>query len=284
MGMVWTLNKILLAWCLLLTLTACGMSPVYINESGADKSQNQARGLSLVHFKFEPAFHQIPPSCVAIMPLRKQIKMAFLPETGPLINDKELKQLRRTLYSQLAPYPYKDVEIAQVNAAIAKYGQLPMSYARVAAELGCDSLLLGDVAHYEAQFYGVYSHTSIGIKLRLIRAENNQLLWQGRHVALSHAGSIPLTPVGIAMGIISATSNVSDKQVARVGDDLFRRLLSTWGGGSEALDEQGVALAQLDQASFYVISPQLNLRSGPGMQFSASTVLNQNDPLTLLSE
>ena len=256
------------------------MSPVYINEATSDNVQNRPTGLSPVHFKFESAFHRAPPSCVAIMPLRKQVKTIFLPESGPLITDKELKQLRRVLYSHLAPHPYKDIEIARVNAAIAKYGELPVSYSRIAAELGCDSLLLGDVTHYDTQFYGVYSQTSIGIELRLIRAKNNQLLWQGRHVASSHAGSIPLTPVDIAMGIYSATSNVSDEQVERVGDDLFRRLLSTW----ERSEEQGVALAKLDQASFYVTSSQLNLRSGPGMKFSASTVLNQNDPLTLLSE
>lgn len=100
---------------------------------------------------------------------------------------------------------------------------------------------------------------------------------------LKHAGSISLTQVDLAMGIYSAASNVSDEQVVRVGDDLFRRLLSTW-ERREVLDEQGVALAKSDQASFYVTSPQLNLRSGRGMAFSASTVLNQNDPLTLLSE
>ena len=108
-------------------------------------------------------------------------------------------------------------------------------------------------------------------------------MWKGRHVASSHAGSIPLTPVDITIGIYSATANVSDEQVVRVGDDLFRRFLSTW-ARSEELDEQGVALAKLEQASFYVTTPQLNLRSGPGMKFSASSVLNQYVPLTLLSE
>jgi hypothetical protein len=217
------------------------------------------------------------------MPLRKQVETIFLPEAGPLITDTELKQLRRVLYSHLAPLHYKDIEIARVNAAVAKYGELPASYPRIGAELGCDSLLLGDVTDYDTEFYGVYSQTSIGIKLRLVRTVDNQLLWQGRHIASSHGGSIPLTPVDIAMGLYSATTNISEAQVVRVGDDLFRRLLSTWERRDE-LDKQGVALAKQEQAAFYVTSQQLNFRTGPGMKFSASTVLKQNDQLTLLNE
>ena len=85
-----------------------------------------------------------------------------------------------------------------------------MSYSRLAKHLDCDSLLLGEVTDYDAQFFCIYSQASVGIKLRLILAKDNRQLWQGRHIAASHGGSLPLTPVDIALGLYSATNNISD--------------------------------------------------------------------------
>jgi len=279
--------KIILVGALVLSVSACGMSPVYINEAvQMEGGRGQATGMNPVHFKFDPAFHHSPPKCIAVMPLRKKLTTAFLPETGPEISDIELKQLRRVLFSHVAPYPYKDVELARVNQAVRTYSDLPVSYRGLAKHLDCDSLLLGEVTDYNTQFFGVYSQTSVGIKLRLVRAQDNHQLWQGRHIASSHGGSFPLTPVDLAMGLYSATSNISDEQIVRVGDDLFRRLLLTW-DRSEELDQQGIMQAKVesrDVSPFYVKTDYLNLRSGPGMKFGASTVLKQNDVVMLLNE
>ena len=277
--------KTILAGLLVLSVSACSLSPTYINEAAPVKGQAQVTGINPVHFKFDPEFHTSPPQCIAVLPLRKQFKTTFLPETGPEISETELKQLRRVLYSHLVPYHYKDVELARVNKAVKKYSDLPVSYSRLVKNLDCDSLLLGEVTDYDAQFFGIYSQASVGIKLRLIRAKDNHQLWQGRHIAASHGGSLPLTPVDIALGLYSATNNISDEQIVRVGDDLFRRLLLTW-DRSEELDQQGIFQAKSgsDPSSFYVTTHYLNLRSGPGMKYSADTVLKQNDVLTLLNE
>jgi tetratricopeptide (TPR) repeat protein len=54
------------------------------------------------------------------------------------------------------------------------------------------------------------------------------VLWEGRHVAISHGGSVPLDPVGIAITLFDAASNVlGEEQILRVTDDLSRRLVST---------------------------------------------------------
>lgn len=119
-----------------------------------------------------------------------------------------------------------------------------------------------------------------------MRAQDNHQLWHGRHIASSHGGSFPITPVDLAMGLYSATSKISDEQIVRVGDDLFRRLLLTWDRSGEP-DQQGIMQAKVesrDVSSFYVKTDYLNLGSGPGMKFCASTVLKQNDVVMLLNE
>ncbi|NQU58234.1 MAG: tetratricopeptide repeat protein, partial [Rhodospirillales bacterium] len=49
----------------------------------------------------------------------------------------------------------------------------------------------------------------------------------GKHVAQSHGGSVPLSPIGLAMGIVEASNNVREEQIYRIIDDLARRLVST---------------------------------------------------------
>lgn len=219
------------------------------------------------------------------MPLSEQVKTVFLPETDLEISDTELEQLRRSLYSQLAPYSYKDVELDRVNQVVRQYSDLPSNYRLLSEKLNCDTLLFGEVTDYETQFFGIYSQTSVGIKLRLIRAKDNYPLWEGRHIATSHGGSFPLTPVDIAMGLYWASNNVSDEQIIRVSDDLFRRLLLTLERDSETEQYSVISTASTkDEAAFYVKSNYLTLRSGPGMKFSASTVLKQNDVLMLMNE
>ena len=61
----------------------------------------------------------------------------------------------------------------------------------------------------------------------MIRAVNSEVLWEGRHVAESHGGDVPLSPVGLAVGILKAAINLDEEQIFRVIDDLSRRLVST---------------------------------------------------------
>lgn len=278
--------KILVVGTLSVLSTACSVKPTYINEATVDlKQSDQVSVSNPVHFKFSPVFHHSPPKCIAVLPFKKQNQSALLPKSVPDISQLELSQLRRVLYSHLAPHSFQDVELARVDKAIAQYGDLPVSYSRIANHLSCDSLLIGEVTDYETHFLGVYSRTSVGIKLKLMRASDQTILWQGRHVASSHADSLPLTPVDIAMGLYSASSNVSDEQIIRVGDDLFRRLLVTW-DKREELDAQGIEQFVVDytDATHLVVARKLNLRSGPGMEYSAKTILNKDDVLTLMNE
>jgi len=279
--------KFLTIISVMVSMTACSMSPTYINESDAGKSgEVSVTGINSVHFKFAPEFHQQPPKCVAVLPLKVEEGNDLFSESEVKIDEQALINLRRALYSHLSPYPYRDVELGFVDKKIAQYGQRPEGYNRLGKALSCDTLLVGEVFDYDTQFFGVYSQTSVGVKLKLLRASDNKVLWQGRHVAASHGGSIPLTPVDIAMGLYSATNNISDEQIVRVGDDLFRRLLVTWDkkDGSETFSATTRARYERPKRTYYVTARQLNLRTGPGMQYDAEIILKKDATLALVNE
>ncbi|RLA00290.1 MAG: hypothetical protein DRQ42_05850, partial [Gammaproteobacteria bacterium] len=57
---------------------------------------------------------------------------------------------------------------------------------------------------------------AIGIELKLLRSTDGEAIWEARHVAKNHAGSIPITPVDLVVSFYSATENVSEEQVVHV--------------------------------------------------------------------
>ena len=67
-------------------------------------------------------------------------------------------------------------------------------------------------------FFGVYSQIGVGADLKMYKTSDQTILWEGKHIAKSHGGRIPLSPVGLAVGILSAASHLIEENVL-----LFRR-------------------------------------------------------------
>ncbi len=274
-------KRILFTTAVLLLLGGCTSSPTFVNGNKSFTDAEKKSQFNAVHFKTEKQFLISPPKCIAILPFDNKTSETPNNSTERLIlTDEKIEQLRWILYSHLAPHPYQDIELKKVDRILSKLDN--NHYAAIGKSLHCDALLMGEVTEYDADFLGLYSQISIGVDLKLIAAKDGSVLWQGHHIAKSRGGSVPLTPVDIAVGLYSATENISDEQVVRVEDELFRRLLSTWQLDQNLQHENITVLADIDMALFHVTAQKLFLRKGPGRHFSAQDVLNHNEQLTLL--
>jgi len=303
---------------MLFIITGCAsLSPTYINDNESAEKNADKAAFNPVYFKVEDSFKSSPPQCIAIMPLKDVTEKMSLKKQkivhNPLgqasqthqvsqsnqhlieLNDEMLEQMRWNLYSHLAPHSYRDVELVKVNEVVADLGSESSNYPAIASALKCDALLIGEVIDYSSNHLGFYSQASIGVQMKLVRAKNNELLWEGNHIAKSQAGSVPLSPIGIIMGIYSAMENMTPEQMVHVEDDLFRRLLSTWDGDAKgSLQQDEAEHIQLAAGKEHAVDEQgypysiavknLYLRSGPGTSFTAQTVLNQQDKLAILDQ
>ena len=266
---------------ILLLLTGCASSPTFVNGNKSFTDTEKQSHFNAVYFKTEKQFISSPPQCIAILPFDNKTGDTPSSSTGPLtLTDEKIEQLRWILYSHLAPHSYQDIELKKVDRALLKINN--KHYAAIGQSLRCDALLIGEITEYDADFLGLYSQISIGVDLKLIAAKDGSVLWQGHHIAKSHGGSIPITPIDIAVGVYSATENISDEQVIRVEDDLFRRLLSTWQLDQNSQQQGSTVLADINVDLFHVTAQKLFLRQGPGRHFNAKDVLDQHEQLTLL--
>ncbi|MBL1320016.1 MAG: DUF799 family lipoprotein [Methylophaga sp.] len=274
-------KRIIFTALVLLLLAGCASSPTFVNGNESFTEAEKNAHFNAVYFKTEKQFINSPPQCIAILPFGNKTGDTPNNSTERLtLTDEKIEQLRWILYSHLAPHSYQDVELKKVDHVLSKLNN--KHYAAIGKKLHCDALLIGEITEYDADFLGLYSQISIGVNLKLITAKDGSVLWQGHHIAKSHGGSIPITPIDIAVGVYSATENISDEQVVRVEDDLFRRLLSTWQLDQISPQQSNTVLADINVEAFHVTAQKLFLRKGPGRHFNAQDVLNHNEQLTLI--
>ncbi|TAN61676.1 MAG: tetratricopeptide repeat protein [Magnetospirillum sp.] len=194
-------------------LAACAPVTIDAGRGAAEAPPEQSE----VAFHLDDAYRAAPPDCVAVMP--------FAGAEGVAPDDAE--RVRRAVFAHLAPQGKRDVELQRVDTVLARLGERRSELAAVAEGLRCGTLLRGRVSEYGHQFYGVYSRVAVGASLTMVRGADGAVLWEGRHLAASHGGSLPLSPIGLAMGMLDAAHNMEEEQLLRSTDDLARRLVAT---------------------------------------------------------
>ncbi|WP_135075149.1 tetratricopeptide repeat protein [Terasakiella sp. SH-1] len=208
-----------LAVCLI-TLNAC-TTPSYVEEGKDDLSLNP---LNEVHFKVYDSYKQSPPNCVAVLPLTNEHDNS---EKASLSFD-EGKAVRQAFYAHLAPQGKRDIELPRVDFLLNKLDEKDTDKLEaMKGVLNCDAIIRGKLVEFESQFFGVYSRVAVGAEMEMVRLSDGELLWKARHIAQSHGGGVSLSPIGLAMGILDAATNMEEEQTLRLIDDLSRRLVST---------------------------------------------------------
>ena len=90
----------------------------------------------------------------------------------------------------------------------------------------CDTLLEGTITTFQNDFLIAYSSTNVGLNLIL---KDEEIEFYGRVAMQPHlgAGSIPFSPIGLATGLFSASTNTEDEIAFQMIDTIVRRLLKT---------------------------------------------------------
>ena len=135
--------------------------------------------------------------------------------------------------------------------------------------LQCDALLEGTITKFENNFYIAYSDTSVGLNLYL-KDQNNEILWKASHTAISRAGSIPFSPIGLATGLFSASSNKEEEVAFQMIDTVVRRILKTLPESSTVENKNQVKFATIPQIKSTKVSQKSIIKKerSPDLLFS----------------
>jgi len=214
-------KHIALWFTLSLLLVACS-TPSYVDRSKGGSSSIGDPFNSVV-FEVYEAYKTTPPNCVAVLPFKTSAK-----DVGDKISVDQTETVRRAFYAHLAPQGKRDIELPRINFVLSEMDEVEREDVKIVGErLKCEALVQGQVTEYGSNFYGLYSKVAVGADLKLVRANDGEVLWEGSHVAQSHGGSLPLSHIGLAMGIYDASNNVREENLFSIIDNLARRLVST---------------------------------------------------------
>ncbi|CAM8667815.1 Tetratricopeptide repeat [Oxalobacteraceae bacterium] len=202
---------LLTVFCLCAGLSGCATRYVQGNPS-TEKSDDMMGDVVISQAAAE--YESSPPVCLGLMPLTVS-NQAFAP----------VDDVRKAFHAHLAPTGIRLISLQKIDALIDPKANADKNLQKVAEATQCDTLITGEVTDRKTRFWGVYSEVRAGAHLKIIRASTGKVIWDGRHTAVMRDGGVPLNPVSLVGGVVSAGVNLRDEQIKRTVHDLARRLV-----------------------------------------------------------
>lgn len=159
-------------------------------------------------------FANAPPVCLGVMPFSAGSQVAS-----------SVDDIRQAFHAHLAPTGIKLVSLQKIDQLVVGEESPASRLAAVASATGCDTLVTGEVTERKTRFWGVYSEVRAGARVKIVRVSTGEVIWDGRHTAVMRDGGLPLNPISLVGGAVSAGANLRDEQVRRTVHDLARRLV-----------------------------------------------------------
>ena len=197
--------------CVVAVLPGCATRYVQGNPS-TEKSDDMMGDVVISQAAAE--YESSPPVCLGLMPLTVS-NQAFAP----------VDDVRKAFHAHLAPTGIRLISLQKIDALIDPKATADRNLQKVAEATQCDTLIAGEVTDRKTRFWGVYSEVRVGAHLKIIRASTGKVIWDGRHTAVMRDGGVPLNPVSLVGGVVSAGVNLRDEQIKRTVHDLARRLV-----------------------------------------------------------
>jgi len=191
----------------------CGCATRYVDRDVDKTSASDAMG-DVVVYKSSDEFKTNPPTCLGILPMGVE-KKEFLPS----------ESLRKAIHAYLAPSGIALIPLQKIDQHYKSSLDNAVNLKNISKATDCDTLITGEIIDKNTRFWGVYSEVKIGATVRITRVSTGAVIWRGKHTAVIRDGGLPINPLSIIGGTISAGMNLSDEQITRTTNDLARRLV-----------------------------------------------------------
>ena len=214
--MIYTIQPLKVT-CLIALVVVIGLSGCatrYVDRDVDKVAATDSFG-DVVVYKSADEFKTKPPVCLGVLPLT-----ATKNEFEPTVD------LRKALHAYLAPTGISLVPLQRIDQNIRANSNEVVNLKNVSTATGCDTLITGEITERKTRFWGVYSEVKIAANVRITRVSTGAVIWRGKHTAVIRDGGLPINPISIIGGSISAGMNLRDEQITRTTNDLARRLIT----------------------------------------------------------
>jgi hypothetical protein len=161
-------------------------------------------------------------------------KVAIVPFVNRTSNPEAGSVVRKMFYNFFGSLNYLDLEPFVIDDNL-KRNELyqpilsgeTVSAARLGQLLGVDAVIYGEVLNLGKTYALVYSDNAAGLKAKMVRCDNEQVIWELEHHIRIQEGSVPLSLTGLAATIVKTAISHQKATHLQAASELCMQMVAT---------------------------------------------------------
>ena len=161
-------------------------------------------------------------------------KVAIVPFVNQTSNPEAGSVIRKMFYNFFSSLNYLDLEPFVIDDNL-KRSELyhpilsgeAVSAARLGQLLGVDAIIYGEVITLGKTYALIYSDNAAGLKAKMVRCDNEQVIWEFEHNIRIQEGSVPLSLTGLAATIVKTAISHQKASHLQAAAELCMQMVAT---------------------------------------------------------
>jgi hypothetical protein len=161
-------------------------------------------------------------------------KVAILPFVNQTSNPEAGSVVRKMFYNFFSSLNYLDLEPFVIDDNLRRselYDPLlsgeTITAARLGQLLGVDAVIYGEVLNLGKTYALVYSDNAAGLRAKMVRSDNEQVIWELEHNIRIQEGSVPLSLTGLAATIVKTAISHQQASHLQAAAELCMQMVAT---------------------------------------------------------
>ena len=175
-----------------------------------------------------------PPKPAVLEEERLPHKVAIMPFVNKTSNPEAGSIVRKMFYNFFSSLNYLDLEPFVIDDNL-KRNELYQSVlsgeavttARLGQLLGVDAVIYGEVLNLGKTYALVYSDNAAGLKAKMVRCDNEQVIWELEHHVRIQEGDVPLSLTGLAAAIVKTAISHQKASSLQSAAELSMQMVAT---------------------------------------------------------
>lgn len=175
-----------------------------------------------------------PPEPTVLEEAQLPHKVAIVPFVNQTSNPEAGSIIRKMFYNFFSSLNYLDLEPFVIDDNL-KRNELyqpilsgkAITAARLGQLLGVDAVIYGEVLNLGKTYALVYSDNAAGLKAKMVRCDNEQVIWELEHHVRIQEGDVPLSLTGLAATIVKTAISHQKASHLQSAAELCMQMVAT---------------------------------------------------------
>jgi len=162
--------------------------------------------------------------------------VAILPFTNKTSNPNAAEAVRNMFYNFFSSLRYYDIELYKVDSELKERGLYEkivsgkeVSLQELGKILEADAVISGEVTSFGKSFALLYYDFHAGLKAKMVNCRTGNLIWESHDTVHQREGSVPTSPIGLAVAVVKniVLVNLDQMEDVKVSSILCTKMINT---------------------------------------------------------